>query len=162
MGPPSQRQCSRFRRGCGRWAAWAVLLQHGSTVTFVDKKTANLEDLTAHDKAIIIAADLEDGTPWPFENNAFDAIVVVNYLHRALFPNLIASLKPQGVLIYETFAVGNEKYGRPNAADFLLKPEELLEHTRGLMKTVAYEHGLLDNHGQLSVKQSLCAIKNPT
>ena len=75
----------------------------------------------------IIAADLEDGSPWPLAAREFDGIVVTNYLHRPLFPHLATPLAPGGVLIYETFGVGNERFGKPSNPNFLLRPGELLE-----------------------------------
>jgi hypothetical protein len=69
----------------------------------------------------------------------YDGVVVVNYLHRPLFPELLAALAPGGVLIYETFAAGNERYGRPSNPDFLLKPGELLEVVRGRLCVLGYE-----------------------
>ena len=74
----------------------------------------------------VIAADLEDGSPWPFGDRRFSGIVVTNYLHRPLLPHIVSALAPGGVLIYETFAVGNERYGRPSNPAFLLAPGELL------------------------------------
>ena len=66
-------------------------------------------------------------------------MVVTNYLHRPLFPALLDALAPGGVLLYETFALGNERYGRPSNPDFLLQPGELLELVRGRLRVVAYE-----------------------
>jgi SAM-dependent methyltransferase len=85
-----------------------------------------------------LIADLEAG-PWPLEGRCFDAIVVTNYLHRPLFARLVDSLAPGGLLLYETFAVGNERFGRPSNPDFLLQPGELLERVRGRLRVVAYE-----------------------
>jgi hypothetical protein len=72
-------------------------------------------------------ADLEDGSPWPFAGQRFGGIVVTNYLHRPLLPVLAQSLAEQGVLIYETFMLGNEKFGKPSNPNFLLRPGELLQ-----------------------------------
>ena len=69
----------------------------------------------------------------------FDAVVVTNYLHRPLFPQLLDSLAPGGLLLYETFAAGNERFGRPSNPDFLLQPGELLERVRGRLRVIAYE-----------------------
>lgn len=84
-------------------------------------------------------ADLEDG-PWPFVGRQFAAVIVTNYLWRPLFPNLLGSLQPGGVLIYETFTQGNETVGKPSRADFLLRPGELLEVCQAL-RVVAFEEG---------------------
>lgn len=93
----------------------------------------------------VIAADLEDGSPWPLGDRRFGGIVVTNYLHRPLFPHLAASLASGGVLIHETFGVGNERFGKPSNPDFLLRPGELLEFAaqHGLV-VLAYECGIVD------------------
>jgi hypothetical protein len=102
-------------------------------------------------------ADIEAG-PWPYAGERFAGIVVANYLHRPLFPHLLAALAPAGVLIYETFAVGNERFGRPSNPDFLLKPGELLEAFRGHLKVIAYEELELSEPRPAFV-QRICAIK---
>lgn len=137
-----------------------LFLDQGCTVTFVDKCTDPLADLSDHKQANVVSADLEDGSPWPLEGQTFEAVIVVNYLYRPLFPKILASLKPGGVLIYETFAQGNEVYRRPRNPDHLLKSGELLERTMGDLQTVAYEHGLVDHADIAGVKQRLCAIKD--
>jgi SAM-dependent methyltransferase len=86
----------------------------------------------------LLEADIESGL-WPFPGRSFDGIVVTNYLHRPLFPILSASLSPGGVLIYETFAAGNERFGKPSNPDFLLKPGELLEVAAGKLRVLGYE-----------------------
>ena len=87
----------------------------------------------------LVVADIENG-PWPFAGRQFDAVVVTNYLWRALMPTLLASLGPGGVLIYETFTQGNETVGKPSRPDFLLRTGELLEVCSGL-RIVAFEEG---------------------
>ncbi len=86
------------------------------------------------------ALDLETRAR-PLAGERFDAIVVVNYLHRPLFPHLLAALADDGVLLYETFARGNEAFGRPPNPDFLLAPGELLQRLRGRLTVVAFEQG---------------------
>jgi SAM-dependent methyltransferase len=102
--------------------------------------------------------DLElDGAPWPFAAGRFAAIVVTNYLHRPLLPQLAASLAPDGVLIYETFALGNEAFGKPSNPDFLLRPGELLglAHDAGL-RVIAFEDGHVTKP-KPAMLQRLCA-----
>ena len=89
-----------------------------------------------------VQADIENG-PWPFTGRRFGAVVVTNYLWRALLPTIVGSVAPGGVLIYETFAVGNETVGKPSRPDFLLRPGELLQACQGL-RVVAYEDGFID------------------
>jgi hypothetical protein len=84
-------------------------------------------------------------------------VVVTNYLWRPLFPSIIDSVGAGGVLLYETFAVGNEAYGPPTNLDFLLRPGELIEVVRGRLQIVAYEHGRLDEP-RPAIKQRLCAV----
>lgn len=83
-------------------------------------------------------ADIEQG-PWPYAGRLFDGIVVANYLHRPLLPVLVDSLERGGVLVYETFAQGNEKFGKPSNPAFLLAPGELLEAARGKLRVLAFE-----------------------
>lgn len=102
-----------------------------------------------------IKADLEDGSPWPFAGQRFAVIVVTNYLHRPLFPLIEKSLDQGGVLIYETFMIGNEKFGRPSNPAFLLKPGELLAVFSALT-VVAFEQGYVERP-KPAVIQRLCA-----
>ena len=106
--------------GGGRHARY--FLEKGFQVVAVDREAQVLPK-----EIHFVRANLEDGSPWPFTGRLFGGIVVTNYLHRPLFPHLAASLAEGGVLIYETFMLGNEKYGRPSNPEFLLRPGELLE-----------------------------------
>ncbi|MDP2373020.1 bifunctional 2-polyprenyl-6-hydroxyphenol methylase/3-demethylubiquinol 3-O-methyltransferase UbiG [Reyranella sp.] len=108
----------------------------GHPVTAVDREVSGL---AAADNVEVIPADLEDGSPWPLAGRTFGAVAVTNFLHRPLFPHLFAALQPGGVLLYETFMIGNERFGRPSNPDFLLKDGELLELVRGRFSVVAYE-----------------------
>jgi len=110
--------------GSGRHTRYFKGLGHA--VTAVDRDVSGLADLADDAQISVIAADLEGGAPWPLENRQFAGIIVTNYLHRPLFPKLAASLLPGGILIYETFGVGNERFGKPSNPDFLLRPGELL------------------------------------
>jgi hypothetical protein len=87
----------------------------------------------------------------------FAAIVVTNYLHRPLFPRLAESLDEGGVLIYETFMVGNERYGRPSNPNFLLRPGELLE-AFGTLTVAAFEQGVVERPKKALV-QRICVIR---
>ena len=109
-----------------------------------------MQDLVAQNIEIV-AADLEDGSHWPLGVREFDGIVVTNYLHRPLFPHLASALAAGGVLIYETFGIGNERFGKPSNPNFLLRPGELLEFAavHGL-QLLAYECG--------EVAEPKCAI----
>lgn len=98
-----------------------------------------------------------DGSPWPLGARRFAGIVVANYLHRPLMPRLTSALAEGGVLIYETFAAGNERFGRPTNPDFLLRPGELLEIVRGRLRVVAYEEGVVTTPRPAMV-QRICAV----
>jgi SAM-dependent methyltransferase len=103
-----------------------------------------------------VQADLEDGTPWPFAGQRFGAIVVTNYLHRPLFKSIEDSLDEGGVLIYETFMIGNERFGRPSNPAFLLRPGELAEVFASL-NVMGFEQGQVERP-KPAVTQRLCAI----
>ena len=108
----------------------------GHRVTAVDR---DVSGLVAAADIEVVAADLEDGSPWPLAGRQFGAVIVTNSLHRPLFPHLFAALDPGGVLLYETFMAGNERFGKPSRPDFLLQDGELLERVRGHFSVVAYE-----------------------
>ena len=89
----------------------------------------------------VTCADIEKG-PWPFQGQTFDCVLVTHYLWRPLLPTIVASVAPGGVLIYETFASGNETVGKPSRPDFLLSPGELLQvAAQNGLRVVAYEDG---------------------
>ena len=121
--------------GHGRHLRWFA--QRGHPVTGVDRSPEAIGAVQPLGRAVL--ADIENG-PWPFPNERFDAVVVTNYLWRALLPVIVASVAEGGVLIYETFAAGNESVGKPSRPDFLLQPGELLRASEGL-QVVAYEDG---------------------
>jgi SAM-dependent methyltransferase len=110
--------------------------------------------------------DLEgDDAAWPFEEERFAGIVVTNYLHRPLFPDLLRSLAPGGLLIYETFALGNEQFGKPSNPAFLLRHGELLGVVASAdqlaMRIIAFEDGYVDMPKPAMV-QRICAVKSGT
>jgi SAM-dependent methyltransferase len=115
-----------------------LLLDMGLRVTAVDRDIAALKAL-AGARCTVREIDLEKGEAWTL-GGGYDGIVVTNYLHRPLFPALKAALAPGGIVIYETFAVGNERFGRPSNPDFLLRPGELLDAFAGLT-VIAFEQG---------------------
>jgi SAM-dependent methyltransferase len=140
--------------GCGRHAR--LLAQLGYRVAAVDRDVQALESLVAVTGVEVKVADLEDGT-WPYPGAAFAGIVIANYLHRPLFPFLLGSLEPDGLLIYETFALGNERYGRPSNPQFLLRPGELLSVALGRLRVIAYEDVFLIGPRPALV-QRICAV----
>lgn len=109
----------------------------GHPVVAVDRDISALKGLAGVEP---IAADLEDGSPWPLAARRFAGVVVTNYLHRPLFAAIRAAVAPGGALVYETFARGNERFGKPSNPDFLLRDNELLELALPDFRVVAYEH----------------------
>jgi SAM-dependent methyltransferase len=140
---------------CGGGRHTRLFLDRGHPVTAVDLDLSGLEDVRRHSHIELIQADLEHA-PWPLPGRRFGAVVVTNYLWRPLFPPILDAIDDGGVLLYDTFARGNEVYGRPTNPDFLLEPGELIEVVRGRLQIVAYEHGYLDRP-RPAVKQRLCA-----
>ena len=127
-------------------------------MTALDRDPSGVADLIGSPGLDVLRADLEDGTPWPLPDRTFAAVVVTNYLYRPLLARLPTWLMPDGVLIYETFAVGNEIHGRPRNPNFLLRPSELLEAFSGALTVVAYEHGAI-RHPRPAVVQRICAVR---
>ena len=141
--------------GSGRHALYFA--GRGNRVLAVDRDAAMLATFAGAPGVEVRTLDLEIGS-WPLIGEAFDAIVVVNYLHRALLPHLLSALASDGTLLYETFAVGNEAYGRPTNADFLLQEGELLDSVRGHLTVVAFEQGLSPNRDKPAVVERVAAV----
>lgn len=124
--------------GRGRHARWFAA--RGHRVLGVDRDADALAALQG--TVGTLQADIENG-PWPLQDRRFDAVVVTNYLWRPLLAKILDCVAPGGVLLYETFALGNETVGKPSRPDFLLAHGELLQACAGL-RVVAYEDGFLD------------------
>jgi SAM-dependent methyltransferase len=144
--------------GRGRHARYLHQLhQRGLRVVAVDRSAEAIAAIDLPpERCETCVADIENG-PWPFTERLFDAIVVTNYLWRPLLPTLITSLAPGGVLVYETFAAGNETVGKPSRPDFLLQPGELLQVCQAL-RIVAFEDGFEDRPSQRFV-QRIVAVR---
>lgn len=135
--------------GAGRHAT--LFAERGFEVFAVDREHQNIAGVS------FVTADLEDGAPWPFPDQRFAGIVVTNYLYRPLLKTLVESLDEGGVLIYETFMVGNERYGKPSNPNFLLRPGELLQ-AFGALGVVAFEQGTIERPKK-AVIQRICVIR---
>jgi SAM-dependent methyltransferase len=131
------------------------LAERGHNITAIDR---DISALSAQPNVNVVQADLEDGSPWPLPGCTFGALVVTNYLHRPLFPALLDAVMPGGVLLYETFMEGNERFGRPSNQEFLLKDGELLEIVRGRFSVVAYEARLI-SEPKMAMVQRIAARK---
>ena len=141
---------------CGQGRHSRFLAARLCDVVAVDRDSQALVALAGVPRVTTIAADLE-GEPWPLPGQEFDAIVVANYLHRPLFPKLLDSLDRGGVFLYETFAAGNETYGRPSNPDHLLAADELLSLLRERLTIVAFEQGLA-GAARPAVMQRIAAV----
>jgi SAM-dependent methyltransferase len=124
---------------CGHGRHMRLLAQQGLQVTGIDRDAQALASAQSHGS--VLQADIENH-PWPLMGQTFDAVVVTHYLWRPLWPELLGAVKPNGFLIYETFAIGQERFGRPSRPDFLLQPGELLQVCAG-WHVLAYENGVL-------------------
>jgi SAM-dependent methyltransferase len=143
---------------CGSGRHSLLLAGLGYRVEAVDRDATALAGIAAQAPGIVTrVADLEGG-PWPYHGCVFDGIVVTNYLYRPLLPMLLNALDENGVLIYETFMVGNERHGKPSNPAFLLRPGELLDVVRRRLAVVAFEQGEVDTP-RAAVMQRLCATR---
>lgn len=150
--------------GGGRHARFLAAL--GYAVLAVDRDEAALA--RAAGKGIeTVRCDIESeqadqSDKWPFQTERFQGIVVTNYLHRPLFGPMLDSLAPGGILIYETFAIGNERFGKPSNPDFLLQPGELLKITQAAASSALHVLAFEDGHVNLpkpAMVQRICLCK---
>lgn len=143
---------------CGSGRHCLVFLAAGHPVTAVDRDVSGVASLVDQPGFDALEIDLEAGVPWTLGASAFGGVVVTNYLHRPILPDIVAAVEPAGVLVYETFAVGNETFGKPTNPDFLLRPGELLEAVRGHLEVVAYEHTVVEQPRPAKI-QRLAAVR---
>ena len=136
---------------CGGGRHARLFLDRGLKVVAVDRERQDIPG------ARFLQADLESGSPWPLPGERFEGIVVTNYLHRPLMATLAQSLAKGGVLIYETFMLGNERFGRPSNPEFLLRPGELRETFKDLTLK-SFEEGEVASPKPAMI-QRLCAIR---
>jgi SAM-dependent methyltransferase len=138
---------------CGAGRHSVFFAARGCRVTAIDRNVAALAGV---EHIAPLQADIE-ADPWPLPGERFDAVIVTNYLHRALMPALIAAVADDGILLYETFARGNEVYGRPANPDFLLAPGELLTTIGDRLRVVAFEQGVVTS-ARPAVLQRIAAV----
>ena len=151
---PGQGRVLDLACGYGRNSLW--LAGQGFKVVALDRDAEALRGLAGIQGIEAMSYDVEAGA-WPFTAASFEAVVVTHYLHRPLLGHLFEALRPGGVLLYETFAVGNEQFGRPSNPNFLLKQSELLAVLPSKMEVVAFEQGIV-YRPKPAVLQRLCAI----
>jgi SAM-dependent methyltransferase len=142
---------------CGGGRHIAAALAHGLSVTGVDRDISSARAAFGGQTGVaLIEADLEDGRPFPFATGNFDGVIVTNYLWRPILPAIIAAVGRDGMLIYETFRTGNERFGKPSNPDFLLRPGELLAAVEGRLTVIAFEETTLAQPQR--VVQRICAV----
>lgn len=144
---------------CGGGRHSRLLASHCYPVLAVDRDAQSLAALQGLPGVTVLQADLE-GDVWPLTGQRFAGIVVTNYLWRPRLADLLVLLAPGGVLIYETFMLGNEAYGKPSNPDFLLRSGELrlIAQTAGL-REIAFEEGLTATP-KPAVRQAICALRD--
>ncbi len=142
---------------CGRGRHARLAAARGHRVVALDRDAQALATLAGVPGIDVLQADIE-AAPWPLGAGRFGGIIVTNYLHRPLFAPLVASLAPGGVLIYETFARGNERFGSPRNPAFLLEPGELLAVSGLGLCVLGFEQGLVSQPKSAQV-QRLCAVR---
>lgn len=154
MIPPGGRVLD-LAAGSGRHTK--LFAESGYIVEAVDRDISGLVEFAVLPSVHLNEYDLELGA-WPYPKDHFSGIVVTNYLHRPLFPELINALAPGGVLVYETFAQGNEAFGRPANPDFLLRPGELLDVVHGQLRVLAFED-IYTSEPKPAMVQRICAMR---
>ena len=142
---------------CGGGRHARLFAARGFRVVAVDRNAEALATLEGVPRIESRCEDLEDG-PWPLVDEVFDAVVVTNYLFRPRFADLLACVAPGGVLIYETFMLGNERFGRPSSPEFLLRPGELLGCLGTGFTVLAFEQGVVERP-KAAVVQRVCAVR---
>ncbi|MCL4765665.1 MAG: methyltransferase domain-containing protein [Hyphomicrobiaceae bacterium] len=141
---------------CGGGRHLRLALARGYDVVGVDRDLTGVADLERDPRAELLAADLEDGQSFPFHGRTFAGVVVTNYLWRPILPDIVACVASDGVLVYETFAIGNERCGRPSNPDFLLRPGELVDAVGPRLVPIAFEH--VTRSGPPRVVQRIAAV----
>jgi SAM-dependent methyltransferase len=134
----------------GRGLNALFFAERGHMVTAVDCDIRHLPEAPNVER---LQADLEDGSPWPLGDRRFGGVVVTKYLHRPLMPRLLGAVAPGGVLLYETFMEGNERFGKPSRPEHLLKDGELLELVRGRFSVTAYEARMISEPNMAMVQR---------
>ncbi len=140
---------------CGSGRHIAPCRALGMHVVAIDRDISRASQFADDPWVTLREEDLEDGGKFPVPPATYDVVIVTNYLWRPILPDIVASVASNGILIYETFAIGNERFGKPSNPNFLLRPGELLEAVHGQLVPIAYEHVCLRNPDR--IVQRICA-----
>lgn len=143
-----------FASGSGRHS---INLARNHFVTAIDKDLKKIRTYKNFKNIEVICFDLETSQQWPLTKNYYDIIIISRYLYRPKIKNLIKLLKVNGILIYETFSEGNEKYGPPKSPDFLLKDRELIDIFSDSLEVLYYFNGKVVENG--TSKMQKCILK---
>lgn len=147
---------------CGGGRHMRLALEKGYSVTGIDKDLSQVEDLAERKDVGLVEADLELGHPFPLKEMRYDGVIVTNYLWRPILSDIVGCVEKDGVLIYETFALGHERHGKPSNPDFLAKNNELVEAALPHLVVVAYEHGFRDSECNRIVQRiAACGPDHP-
>lgn len=146
---------------CGKGRHARFFAARNVNVTAVDRDASALQPLKTVQNVRTEQRDLEND-PWPYAEHSFDVVLVCNYLWRPTARELLATVKPGGLLLYETFMTGNERYGKPSRPEFLLRPNELAQWVYGDFRVIAFDQ--MPERGPdgkpTAMKQRIAAIRN--
>jgi SAM-dependent methyltransferase len=145
---------------CGSGRHSRLFIEHGFRVLAVDRDLSGMGDLVDHPDIDAVQVDLEDGRPFPFKDERFGGVIVANYLYRPILGDIVSAVGEGGLLIYETFAKGNEPFDGPSRPDFLLDRGELLEAVRGELAVLAYEDLIIADPRPAAI-QRIAAVREP-
>lgn len=145
---------------CGKGRHTRYFALRGAYVTAVDRDGSGLQALATLPNVSTEQRDLEN-YPWPYAEHSFDTVLVCNYLWRPAASALVATVKPGGLLLYETFMIGQERFGKPTRPEFLLRPNELLQWTQGTFRVIAFQqqHEIGPDGKPFAMKQKIAAVK---
>jgi SAM-dependent methyltransferase len=147
---------------CGAGRHMRLALEQGYSVTGIDRDLSQVEDLASRADVGLIEADLEAGRAFPLKDMRYDGVIVTNYLWRPALSEIIGCVSDDGVLIYETYAAGHERHGKPRNPDFLLGANELIDVALPRLTIVAYEHGMHGaEHPKIVQRIAACGPQHP-
>ena len=144
---------------CGRGRNSLFLASLGHNVLAVDRDATKLSDISERPEITTMCEDLESGS-WPLDGWKFGGIIVTNYLYRPMLPDLMENLESGGIFIYETFAQGNQVFGKPSNPNYLLFPYELLDMLRDKLHIIGFEQGRVNSPSR-AIIQRVCATSAP-
>lgn len=146
---------------CGNGRHLQLGLGAGLRMVGIDRDVSAARALASVADVELIEADLETGAPWPLRQRRFGGVIVTNYLWRPLLPEIVDAVAPDGALIYETFGMGNERFGRPRNPEFLLRPGELIVATKSKLGIIAYENVVLPDPQRVVQRIAAVGYEHP-